>query len=76
MDNSSAPAHILNKIIKNSGHSIQTLNLGQFKPHLTKHIIKTVAKYCPNLTTFSSYVDSNEINHLIALFTLCTKLLR
>ena len=33
-----------------------------------------MAKYCPNLTTFSSYVDSNEINHLIALFTLCTKL--
>ena len=74
MDNSSAPAHILNKIIKNSGHSIQTLNLGQFKPHLTKHITKTVAKYCPNLTTFSSYIDSDGINHLIALFTLCTKL--
>ena len=43
MDNSSAPAHILNKIIKNSEHNIQTLNLGQFKPHSTKHVIKTVA---------------------------------
>ncbi|CAG8731303.1 709_t:CDS:1 [Funneliformis caledonium] len=74
MDASSAPAHILDAIIKNSGHRIQTLNLGLFKPHPTVHLIETVATYCPNLTTFSSYVDIDEINHLVALFTLCTKL--
>ena len=74
MDNSSAPACFLNMMIKNSGRNIQTLNLGQFKPHSTTYIIKTVANHCPNLTTFSSYVDSDEIDHLVVLFTLCTKL--
>lgn len=76
MDSSSAPAHSLNMMIKNSGHSIQTLNLGQFKPHphSTIHVIKTVANYCPNLKTFSSYVDGDEIDHLVALFTLCVNL--
>ncbi|CAI2170198.1 19547_t:CDS:1 [Funneliformis geosporum] len=74
MDASSAPAHILDAIIKNSGHRIQTLNLGMFKPNPTVHLIETVATYCPNLTTFCTYVDNDETNHLVALFTLCTKL--
>ncbi|CAG8839739.1 10996_t:CDS:1, partial [Racocetra persica] len=76
MENTSAPVHILESLIKLGNFKILNLNLGQYKTTLNNpsNIIQTVANHCPNLITFKSFIESEEIPHLVSLFTLCTNL--
>ncbi|KAF0429069.1 RNI-like protein [Gigaspora margarita] len=85
MENTSAPVHILESLIKHGNSNILTLNLGQYKTTLnnsssssssssSSKIIETVANHCPNLISFKSFIESDEIPQLVSLFTLCTNL--
>ncbi|CAG8759276.1 11289_t:CDS:1, partial [Cetraspora pellucida] len=76
MENTSAPDHILESLIKLGNIKILNLNLGQYKTTLNKpsNIIQTVANHCPNLINFKSFIESEEIPQLVSLFTLCTNL--
>ncbi|RIB03882.1 hypothetical protein C2G38_2122031 [Gigaspora rosea] len=82
MENTSAPVHILESLIKHGNSNITTLNLGQYKTTLnnpsssssSSNIIEIVANNCPNLVSFKSFIESDEIPQLVSLFTLCTNL--
>ncbi|CAG8485737.1 25430_t:CDS:2 [Dentiscutata erythropus] len=76
LENTSAPVHILESLIKHGNNNILTLNLGQYKNTLnnSSNIIETVANHCPNLISFKSFIESDEVPQLVSLFTLCTNL--
>ncbi|CAG8664936.1 7950_t:CDS:1, partial [Acaulospora morrowiae] len=42
--------------------------------HATSNIFKTVAKYCPRLTRFGTYIEATDISELHTLFALCTNI--
>ncbi|CAG8465183.1 14298_t:CDS:2 [Rhizophagus irregularis] len=53
------------------GNNLSNVSSKSFTTTDTISLIEIVGQHCPNLTHFTTFVDTNDVPQLITLFTLC-----
>jgi hypothetical protein len=78
-EKSIASSDSIEKLIIETGSNLKKLVLGNHSSSKsfttdtidTISLIEIVGQYCPNLTHFTTFVDTNDVPRLLTLFTLC-----